>query len=54
MDEIYMRMNMLLTIIDDYVFHEAVETETALAFFNNINDKITHNFMERRFCLLSL
>ena len=54
MDEIYISMNMLLATFDDYVFHKAVETETALAFLMIINDKITHNFMERRFCLLSL
>ena len=52
MDEIYMRMNMLLTRIDDYVFHEAVETETALAFLIIIDDKITHHFMERNFSVL--
>ena len=34
-DEIYISMNMLLATFDDYVFHKAVETETALAFFND-------------------
>ena len=50
MDEIYMLMNMLLAEKDNYVFISAVET--VLAFLIIINDKITHNVMERTFCFV--